>query len=53
MREMKSAVARLEEGLTDVRIMLSRMDAQFPHLATKADLAEKPSKAYLWGGWRC
>jgi hypothetical protein len=23
--------------------------ATLPHFATKADLAEKPSKAYMWG----
>jgi hypothetical protein len=29
--------------------MIIRIDATLPHLATKAELAEKPSRAYLWG----
>ena len=29
--------------------MVGRIDAQIPYLATKADLAEKPGKAYMWG----
>ena len=27
----------------------ARWDATLPHLATKADLAEKPSHTYMWG----
>lgn len=49
MREVKGALGRLEP-------LIVRIDAQMPHLATKAevaalraDLAEKPSRTYLWG----
>ena len=45
-----------KETLTDLRVMIARMDAQLPHLATKAEiaelraeLAEKPNKTYMWG----
>jgi hypothetical protein len=38
--------ARLEPMI--IRID-ERLNTTFPHLATKADLAEKPSRAYLWG----
>jgi hypothetical protein len=40
--EIKATLARLEP-------MIIRIDATLPHLATKAELAEKPSRAYLWG----
>jgi hypothetical protein len=40
MREIKATLARLEP-------MIIRIDAQIPHLATKAELAEKPGKVYL------
>ena len=53
MREVKFSLVRLETGLTDLRQTVTRIETMFatalPHLATKADLAEKPSKAYLWG----
>ena len=50
----------IKETLTDLRVMIARMDArldaQLPHLATKAEiaelraeLAEKPNKTYMWG----
>lgn len=42
--------------LRDIAQAVSRTEAMLPHLATKADvaglradLAEKPSRAYLWG----
>lgn len=48
-RDMKAILVRLEP-------MIIRIDAQLPSLATKeksatvrADLAEKPSRVYLWG----
>jgi hypothetical protein len=28
--------------------MVARIDAQIPYLATKADLAEKSGKTYMW-----
>jgi hypothetical protein len=37
--ELKVAVVRME----------AKLDATLPHLATKADLAEKPGKTYMWG----
>jgi hypothetical protein len=40
MREIKTTLARLEP-------MIIRIDAQIPHLATKAELADKPGKVYL------
>ena len=53
MREVKVILARTEP-------MIIRIDATMPHLATKAELAdlggnlraelaEKPSKTYMWG----
>ena len=53
MREVKAVLARIEP-------MIIRIDATIPHLATKAELAdlggsllaelaEKPSKTYMWG----
>jgi hypothetical protein len=46
MREVKSAVARLEATTIRIEAMLA---ATLPHLATKAELAEKPGKTYMWG----
>jgi gamma-glutamyl:cysteine ligase YbdK (ATP-grasp superfamily) len=42
LRDMKTT-------LDDLRTMVARIDAQIPYLATKADLADKPGKAYMWG----
>ncbi len=49
MGDVKAGTNRLEVGMTDLRVMVARIDAQIPYLATKADLAEKPGKAYMWG----
>jgi len=46
MRDVKSAVARLETTTIEIKAMLA---ATLPHLATKAELAEKPGKTYMWG----
>jgi hypothetical protein len=46
MRDMKSSMTRLEMTTVRIETMLA---ATLPHLATKADLAEKPSKTYMWG----
>jgi hypothetical protein len=46
MREGKSAVGRLEATTIRIEAMLA---ATLPHLATKAELAEKPGKTYMWG----
>lgn len=45
-QETRSAIARLEATTVEIKTMLA---ATLPHFATKADLAEKPSKAYMWG----
>jgi hypothetical protein len=49
MGDVKAGTNRLEVGMTDLRVMVARIDEQIPYLATKADLAEKPGKAYMWG----
>jgi hypothetical protein len=46
MRDMKSSMTRLEMTTVRIETMLA---ATLPYLATKADLAEKPSKTYMWG----
>jgi hypothetical protein len=46
MRDVKSSVARLEATAIRIEAMLA---ATLPHLATKAELAEKPGKTYMWG----
>ena len=53
---MEARVARLEDDMREVKAVLTRIepliiriDATMPHLATKAELAEKPSKTYMWG----
>jgi hypothetical protein len=46
MRDVKSALARLEATTIRIEAMLA---ATLPHLATKAELAEKPGKTYMWG----
>ena len=57
MREERAARARLEAAVLEVKTILTTV---LPHLATKADiaelrtelrteLAEKPSKTYMWG----
>jgi uncharacterized coiled-coil protein SlyX len=49
MSDVKATCVRLEAAVADLRAMVARIDAQIPYLATKADLAEKPSKTYMWG----
>ena len=39
----------MQSTLGELRTMVARIDAQIPYLATKADLANKPGKAYMWG----
>ena len=60
---LEARVGSLEDDMREVRAtlgqmlpMIVRIDATLPHLATKAELqsvltnlAEKPSKGYLWG----
>jgi hypothetical protein len=49
-------LGRLEEDVREIKTTLAglvpiihRIDAQLPYLATKAELADKPSHGYLWG----
>jgi hypothetical protein len=53
MREVKATGVRLEAAVIRIEAMLT---ATLPHLATKAELAEtkamlaeKPGKTYMWG----
>jgi hypothetical protein len=53
MRDMRATMGRLEISVAEIKAMLG---ATLPHLATKAELAElraelaeKPSKTYMWG----
>jgi hypothetical protein len=56
---LESRVSRLEDDVRDIRGSLARLEAgvarieatlvaTLPHLATSAELAEKPGKAYMW-----
>jgi hypothetical protein len=49
MLDVKGSVGRLESAAAELKVMVARIEAQIPYLATKADLAEKPGKAYMWG----
>jgi hypothetical protein len=60
MREVKATCIRLEAAVGDLGWAVIRIEATLaatlPHLATKADvanlraeLADKPSRTYLWG----
>jgi hypothetical protein len=39
-------VREVKTGVIEIKAMLT---ATLPHLATKAELAEKPGKTYMWG----
>lgn len=45
VRDLRGSLSRVEMGVSRIEAMLA---ATLPHLATKAELAEKPSKSYLW-----
>ena len=49
LENLEAATGRLEAAVADLRMMVARVDAQIPCLAAKADFAEKPGKAYMWG----
>jgi hypothetical protein len=49
MLDVKGSVVRLESAVAELKVMVARIDARIPYLATKADLADKPGKAYMWG----
>jgi len=42
MREIRAVLARLEPVIVNI-------NAQQPHLATKAEIAKLPTRGYLWG----
>lgn len=53
VNDMRATLSRLEISVAEIKAMLT---ATLPHLATKAELvelraevAEKPSKTYMWG----
>jgi hypothetical protein len=57
---LEADIADIKATLRDLVPVIHRIDATLPHLATKAELttevgkltaalAEKPSRAYLWG----
>ena len=62
MRDLRETLSELKTGMARVEAILPSLATQaavgrieamlaatLPHLATKAELAEKPSKTYLWG----
>jgi hypothetical protein len=49
MPDVNGSVGRLELAVAELTVMVARIDAQIPYLATRADLADKPGKAYMWG----
>jgi hypothetical protein len=49
MLDVKGSVGRLELVVAELKVMVARIDAQISYLATKADLADKPGNAYMWG----
>jgi len=49
MLDVKGSVVRLVSVVAELKVMVARIEAQIPYLATKADLADKPGKAYMWG----
>jgi hypothetical protein len=46
---VEERLTRIEEGVTRIELAVARIEAILPHLATKAELADKPSRAYMWG----
>jgi hypothetical protein len=50
---METRITRLEEDVREVKTgvieIKAMLTATLPHLATKAELAEKPGKTYMWG----
>lgn len=46
LRDMRAGLARVETSLAEIKAMLG---ASLPHLATRAELGEKPGKRDMWG----
>ena len=42
-------VRDIKDTLTELKVMVARIDAQIPYLATKAEITTLPSKTYMWG----
>jgi hypothetical protein len=49
LARVETDVRDLKDVLGELKVMVARIDAQIPYLATKADIADKPSKSYMWG----
>jgi hypothetical protein len=53
LSRVENDVRDIKDTLVELKVTVTRMeaklDATLPHLATKADLADKPGKAYMWG----
>lgn len=53
LSRVENEVRDVKDTLAELKAMVGRIDerlnATLPHLATKADLAEKPGKLYMWG----
>jgi hypothetical protein len=51
--DMEARLSRLEEDMREVKAtgieIKAMLTATLPHLATKAELADKPGKTYMWG----
>jgi uncharacterized coiled-coil protein SlyX len=53
LSRVENDVRDIKDVLVELKVTVARMeaklDATLPHLATKADIADKPSKSYMWG----
>jgi hypothetical protein len=56
LSRVEGDVHDLKVVLGDLKVMVARIDAQIPYLATRAEiagleakLADKPGKTYMWG----
>jgi predicted nuclease with TOPRIM domain len=46
---VEERLTRIEESVARIELAVARIEATLPHLATKAELADKPSRLYMWG----
>lgn len=49
MTRVEGGVHDIKDTLNELKVMVVRIDAQIPYLATKAKIAQLPSKTYMWG----
>lgn len=49
MTRVEGDVHDIKDTLSELKVMVARIDAQIPYLATKAEIAQLPSKTYMWG----